>query len=106
MIYKITNYRANGEIQEWEQAAEPSLKQLQELVGGYIEKVPTSFYIDLGWFGKKHPLGRLEAAYCDEDGKFKAGYGVNPHFPATPWGDALCGDVVVIDKLARAKVKA
>lgn len=56
----ILKVPAVGEITREEFRADDSLKQLQEAVGGYIERVPYNFGLGIDCF-------------CDEDGLIKGG---------------------------------
>lgn len=58
-MYKVITLLANGETKEQLQPKAPDLKQLQAIVGGYIETVPH--------FTKFGDMKR-GVAYCNEEG--------------------------------------
>lgn len=88
---KVILIKTDGTVTETEQDKSPSLEQLQEMVGGYIEVVPMF----------NDHRGEECVVYCDEEGKIK-----NKRYnqTATEWwndcntigGDALVGDVVIL----------
>jgi hypothetical protein len=98
---KLTIIPVEGEITTREITEAPDYRELQSLVGGYIEAVPA-------WYAYK---GEPCAVFCNEEGKLE---GLATNVRATfAWyaaaggdlGDVLVGDVVIIqgdDELMRA----
>ena len=80
MTYVVVIFKASGEVERREQTKAPTLKQLNEAVGGYIQSVPHM---------RKYDGLSRGYAYCDEDGKMKG----KPHNPLASdvWMQNVCG---------------
>lgn len=77
MTYFI--YKADGQSEVGITERPMTLKQLQVVVGGYIEHV--------------HDFLRKTDLYCNEDGRLTK-LPPNPFFPGSDLMPALCGDVI------------
>jgi hypothetical protein len=94
MIGHAIIYHTNGTTTTTDFSKSPSLKFLQEAVGGYIEAVP--------YFHLFTPPGAAAPvrciAFCDEEGKYKNAprLGIN-HEATMLWQEAFpgCDDILV-----------
>lgn len=100
MKYKLTTYTNDTQVRIQELDRQPSLSKLQEEVGGFIEQVPAPFYLDSNkdWFSQQHDIEKLEAVYCNEDGKFISQF-ANRYFIPAPSGDSLYGNILVVERI-------
>lgn len=99
-MYKLTVYKANGEITVRHEIKELTAKMLQSSVGGWLEPVPEDFYqvSNKLWFNMQHP-NEIVSVWCNEEAKISHENIANPFFVPASWGDSLYGDILVVEKV-------
>jgi len=100
-MYKITTYKANGEITIYETQRPPTLKEVQDLVGGFITSVPKPYYLESNkdFFVRQHNVEKVTEVWCHEEALLKAKPITNKFFEPAPWGSSLYGNVTVVEEL-------
>lgn len=93
--YQLTEIKADGSVAQWAQYHEPTLKQLQEAVGGLIERAPECYEQQTA-FKNIFVEGNVDAVWCNEEALLVSDRQPNLFFEPAPWGDRLYGDVFVV----------
>jgi len=72
-LYKYTILKDDGTKQVLAPRSKMDLEELQGMVGGLIEIVPTDYYVKQGWNPKC-------TVYINKEGRFDSNNKRNPHF--------------------------
>jgi len=99
MKYQLTQIKADGSAHRWVQNIKPSLKQMQEAVGGLIERAPECYETQFGIKLITNPNAKLDAIWCNEEALLASNPVPNLFFEPAPWGDRLYGDVLVVEEI-------